>query len=1175
MRLDSIRLIGFKSFVDPTTLAFPSNLTAVVGPNGCGKSNIIDAIRWVMGESSAKQLRGQSLDDVIFNGCSTRKPLGQAAIELNFDNSDASLGGQYSSYAQLSIRREITRDGQSTYFLNGTRCRRRDIRDIFLGTGLGPRSYAIIEQGMISRLIEAKPDELRAYIEEAAGISKYKERRRETENRLAHTEENLNRLNDVREELEKQGRHLQRQAKAAEDYKRYKQEERQCKAQLHALRYRDLHKQIAVDTAAIVDIQAHLDTLQQEQAALTQARNESLAQQEQSRAAYEGLQNRYYALGTELSRLEEKVQHQQQQSQQYQQDIRQLSGKERFLQQQIAENQTLQTQLQASLAQLKNERDTLEAEQKVLQAKVEACTLALNTWQAEWDTFQEKFAHSSQQVRVAQTQVQHYQQQQQRLAQQLARLTQEQTTQETLIAQESDVASLEAELQTMHHHQQQAEAVQTQLRQQINEQHALAQQLTQELDTQKSQLQTTQGQLASRIALQEEALGKHNKTLNQWLKQHELLDSPRLAQQIQVEAGWERAVEVALGSQLQAICFNNPNALWSFLQQERPQQALWLMAPRPQVSSTVKTAHQAERVPLTDKLTAPWSIDSLLTGIYVVNRLEEAYQQLDTLADHESILTQDGVQIGKYWIRFSDTSTQKSGLLQREREIQALQKTEQSLRQAIETQQARLTEIRAHSQQLEEQYSLQQKQLNEGITRQAELKTRYQVKTVRLTQAQQRLRTITQECTEHQQQQAKLAVQQQLVEQTQQTAQAELAQLEVQRQGLLEDKTRVQTEYQQATQALNTCAQQKHQLELRDQSTQHQSKTAQETAERLKQQQEQAEKRRQTVETSLQANQDPLHALEQQLTLQRAEREELGTQLAASQTHRQTIEQQLKDQEKRLEHCVQQHQKQQEILQQKRLTCQEWQVRAQTQTEQLREQEQDLDSLLQALPEEAEINDYEAQLETLTRRIEKLGAVNLAALEEHQALLERKSYLDTQFQDLNEALEILRTAIQKMDKETRHCFKETFDHINENFKALFPRLFSGGEAYLELQEADLLNSGVCVMARPPGKRNSSIHLLSGGEKALTATALVFSFFQLNPAPFCILDEVDAPLDDSNVLRFCHLVKEMSKEVQFIFISHNKVAIEMAQHLAGVTMHEPGVSRLVAVDVEKAIAIAQA
>ncbi|WP_010597547.1 chromosome segregation SMC family protein [Rickettsiella massiliensis] len=310
MRLDSIRLIGFKSFVDPTTLAFPSNLTAVVGPNGCGKSNIIDAIRWVMGESSAKQLRGQSLDDVIFNGCSTRKSLGQAAIELNFDNSDASLGGQYSSYAQLSIRREITRDGQSTYFLNGTRCRRRDIRDIFLGTGLGPRSYAIIEQGMISRLIEAKPDELRAYIEEAAGISKYKERRRETENRLTHTEENLNRLNDVREELEKQGRHLQRQAKAAEDYKRYKQEERQCKAQLHALRYRDLHKQIAVDTAAIVDIQAHLDTLQQEQAALTQARNESLAQQEQSRAAYEGLQNRYYALGTELSRLEEKVQHQ-------------------------------------------------------------------------------------------------------------------------------------------------------------------------------------------------------------------------------------------------------------------------------------------------------------------------------------------------------------------------------------------------------------------------------------------------------------------------------------------------------------------------------------------------------------------------------------------------------------------------------------------------------------------------------------------------------------------------------------------------------------------------------------------------------------------------------------------------------------------------------------------------
>ncbi|MES2998345.1 MAG: chromosome segregation protein SMC [Pseudomonadota bacterium] len=1176
MRLESIKLAGFKSFVDPTTLAFPSNLTAIVGPNGCGKSNIIDAIRWVMGESSARQLRGQSLDDVIFNGCTTRKPLGQAAIELNFDNSDGSLSGQYNRYAQLSIRREITREGQSIYYLNGTRCRRRDIRDIFLGTGLGPRSYAIIEQGMISRVVEAKPDELRAYIEEAAGISKYKERRRETENRLEHTQKNLNRLNDIREELDKQAKHLQRQAKAAERYKAFKQEERLLKAHLQALRYRIFNEQLQSQSIIIKEAEAQVDAFHHEQQTLLKDITRIREKQTQARADVDALQNAYYELGNHITRLEEKRQNQTTQFKQNQQEEIQLTQKDLFLIQQTQENHDTQDHLCRELSALNKEWEEIKKNTQQSQAEAKQIDLDLKNWQIQWDKFQENFSHLTQQNRVAQTQSQHYQQQYQHLKKRFERLEQEQAEQNQTLANDHDAANLKKALIDSQQKQLTAQSEQEQARQQINEQRAILQQLSNALDVDKSRLQKNQGQTASLMALQEEALGQREQSLLSWFKQHNLNHHPRLAQLVRVEAGWERAVEIALQQHIQAVCFTDRDSLDDFLDQSLPNSSVSLMTKSKLCQHSVSTfLPQLPLKLLSTKLTAPWPLDNLLVGIYAAETITEALLHTKQLKGYESIITREGTCLGNHWLRLNANGTAKTGLLQRERDINRLRKEQEVIQAQIDKKQRDYTQIQKQLKQQEEKQLEKQKQFAELVAYQADVKARYQVKKDRFTQAQQRIQRIQQERLENKQQNDEIETKLQQVEQVKTTSQAQLDEIEKHRHALLTSKTTIQTKLNEATQKAKADETKLHQFELRRQTAEHQLKTAQETASRLQEQQGRLKKRVADLQQTLASAEDPMNTLKQELDAKNSQHRTFAAQLKENQIQLQEIELQLKHQEQQTQTLEAKLNLNRNDLAQYRLQYQELHVRAKTLVEQLQEQEYDVENLLKELATGADIPSYETQLSEVRRRIEQIAAVNLAALEEHQAVLERKTYLDTQYQDLMEALETLQTAIQKMDRETRSRFKETFDKINQNFTDLFPRLFSGGEASLQLQDPDLLSSGVCIMAQPPGKRNSSIQLLSGGEKALAATALVFSFFQLNPAPFCMLDEVDAPLDDTNVLRFCKLVKEMSEEVQFIFISHNKVAIEMAQHLAGVTMHEPGVSRLVVVDMEKAMEIASA
>lgn len=1176
MRLESIKLAGFKSFVDPTTLSFPSNLTAIVGPNGCGKSNIIDAIRWVMGESSAKQLRGQSLDDVIFNGCTTRKPLGQAAIELNFDNSDGRLGGQYSSYTQISIRREITREGQSIYYLNGSRCRRRDIRDIFLGTGLGPRSYAIIEQGMISRVVEAKPDELRAYIEEAAGISKYKERRRETENRLAHTQENLNRLNDLREELAKQAKHLQRQANAAERYKTLKEEERLLKARLQALRYQTLNNQLQSQLMAIAETETQLNETQGQQQTLLKALTQDREQQNEIRTNCDSLQSRYYELGNEITRLEEKLRSQTAQFKQNQQEENELRQKSIFQNQQLQENQTIQDRLNQEIATLNKawtDTETITAQSQISLKQTES---DLKKCQLEWEEFQAQAARLTQQNRIAQTQNQHYLQLSQTLKKRIERLTQEQAEQDQILADDNAIDDLTTALTASQQKQTTTQTELAQTTQRINAQRINLQQLAKTLDSCKSQLQKNQGLNASLMALQQEALGQREETLLSWLKKHNLSEHPRLAQLVHVEAGWERAIEVALNQHIQAVCLTDPDSLDNFFNQSLPDSSISLMAKStPCQHTSLQFESQLPLPRLSTKLTAPWPLDNLLAGIYVAETLAEAITHSKQLKGYESIITREGVCLGNHWLSLSNNNTVKTGILQREREINALKKQQIIIQEQIDTKQADYNTGQNQLKALEEKLAENQKQLSELIAYQADLKARHQVKEVHLSQAKQQRQRIQQELHESKVQWNEVETKLLQVTQDQLTTQLKLDEVEPQCQALLENKTRIQKKLSEAVQTAKADEAQRHQLELSRQTAHHQFKSLQETISRLQHQQIQLKKRVTYLQQTLEGAENPLHMIKQQLNSLTNQRDTLASELKQNQTKLQEIEQHLKYKEQQTQTLESDLNLDRDDLEQRRLQCQELHVRAKTLEEQLNEQSYEVATLLKELPDNATIPTYETALNEITQRIEQIGAVNLAALEEHQSVSERKTYLDSQHDDLEQALETLKTAIQKMDKETRSRFKETFDKINQNFKDLFPRLFSGGDASLQLQDPDLLSGGICIMAQPPGKRNSSIHLLSGGEKALTATALVFSFFQLNPAPFCMLDEVDAPLDDTNVLRFCKLVKEMATDVQFIFISHNKVAIEMAQHLAGVTMHEPGVSRLVTVDIEKAIAIASA
>ncbi|MBT3625812.1 MAG: chromosome segregation protein SMC [Gammaproteobacteria bacterium] len=1169
MRLQAIKLAGFKSFVDPTTVPFPTNLCAVVGPNGCGKSNIIDAVRWVMGESSAKTLRGESMTDVIFNGSNTRKPVGQASIELMFDNTEGRLSGEFAAYSEISVKRVVTRDAQSGYFLNNQKCRRKDITDLFLGTGLGPRSYSIIEQGMISDLIEAKPEDLRSYLEEAAGISKYKERRKETERRIRHTNDNLDRLTDLRDELERQLTHLERQAKSAERYTELKKEERELKAGLAGLRWNGL-------TADVRKQDHEIDRLTIEQEARIADQRRIDAEIEAKRAALTELsdelnevQKRYYDHGTEIARIEDSIQFQSERTRQLGSDLDQVLENLGKVGADLNADELQLTNLREDLASTSPQQSEIQSLEVASAERFASAEHNMQGWQQEWDEFNQTAAETRQRGEVQQSRIEGLEQSVDRANTRIAvlRADVERLSGDTV---EGEIGPLEDMLQTQESQLDRINAELGGLSQTIEKQREENLAMTRLLDDRKSELQSLSGRQASLEALQQAALGQQDDAEVNWLEKHGLGDQGRLAENIQVEDGWDAAVETVLGDHLQAVCVDGLDAVSALLGDFGKGHLNFITTGGP---DSLAAQVPVESGSLLSRVSGDATLGPLLQGIKTAPDLASAMAERGNLGPGESIVTPDGLWLGKSWLRVNKDKDAQAGIIKRQQELVSLADKISRAAGDVERLNSELDSGMAGLQQAESERDQQQKRLSEQ--QRAFGETRAQLGTKRV-QAEQirndlgRANAEIGEMLEH------METDQESLGGSRNQLQLALDAMEAdtfRRDELVKRRESITLELNEAREKAKTDSNAAHQLALRVQSLNSKISSTEQAMARLSDQEEVLKKRKTDLEESIRSSEEPQGQLKTELDSQLEERLSVENQLATVRQKTEATEHQIRELNQNHAGIEEQIEVVRSSLERVRLERQTLEVRRTTIKEQLEEDQQVLEELLARIPEEASEEEWEQRLVRMGNRIQRLGAINLAAIDEYKVQSERKLYLDAQNEDLEKALATLENAIRKIDIETRTRFKETFDKVNSKLQQLFPKLFGGGHAYLEMTGEDLLDTGVGIMARPPGKRNASIHLLSGGEKALTAIALVFSIFSLNPAPFCLLDEVDAPLDDANVVRYSELVKEMSRTVQFIYISHNKVAMEMGEQLMGVTMHEPGVSRLVSVDVDEALALA--
>ena len=1158
MRLSKIKLAGFKSFVDPTSVYFPSNLVAIVGPNGCGKSNVIDAIRWVMGETSAKHLRGDSMADVIFNGSSSRKPVGTANIELYFDNSDGAIGGQYAQYAEVCIKRSVSRDGMSQYFLNNVRCRRKDITGIFLGTGLGPRSYAIIEQGMISRLIEAKPDEMRVYIEEAAGISKYKERRRETENRIRRARDNIDRLNDLREEVENQIKHLQRQAKQAERYKTLKQNERLLEAEMFAIRLTDLQKDLEQQELQLSRGQTALEAVIADQrgieARIEQARQHHIEASE----AFNQSQGNYYGVQSEISRLEQSIAHSRETRQRQSDDLSQVKAQLTQIKREIDDDREQLHELDVSLEHLAPDLEQAREAEIASAENLKRVEGGLESWQTTWHEFTVEAQDFEQTCNVENTRIEQLEARLSQLRDRDAQLAEEQEgisiaeLEQKLDEQAHCDANAKLRVDSLHGTLKEIDREIVRLREQ-------EQALSSELEGLRGELDSRRGRAETLEALQEAAFGQDQEQMTEWVARERLEKNSRLAQKLVVEKGWEQAVETVLGDFLQALCVTRTGEHLARL----PDTDLVL------IDAQVADASGATGTLLT-KVQHAGSGGQILSKVRIANTLEEALTLREQARPDETVITRDGIWLGPGWVRVSRRQQEAGGLISREQDIRELRDRIQALEQQVvrlETDRSagrrRLEQLETDRVQGNSESTEANRQLAEASVVLAGLRDDF-------ARIQDRLTSLTSDALQVREELGSL---EQAVRdsQTKRSHASDALERVAERRPVLErQREELLEEFNQARSAADSDRESVSRIQVEYESRRASRDSANTTLARIQAQREQLETRVTSLSGGVAESEAPLQILQQELAGQLEQEIAVERDLAARRGKLESAETDLRSQEAKRADCENDVTEARESVDGFRMQVREIEVRREGVTEQFSQSGLDLKQILAELSEEAEFSVWEERLHKARRSIERLGAINLAAIEEFSEQSERKVYLDAQLEDLNLALETLEGAIRKIDRETRTRFRETFDNVNKGLQRLFPKLFGGGHAYLSLEGEDLLNSGVTVMARPPGKRNSSIHLLSGGEKALTAVALVFSIFELNPAPFCLLDEVDAPLDDANVARFCEIVREMSETVQFLIITHNKSTMEMASQLTGVTMSEPGVSRLVSVDIDAAV-----
>lgn len=1170
MRLSTIKLSGFKSFVDPTTLHLPTNMTGIVGPNGCGKSNIIDAIRWVMGESAASRLRGDSLTDVIFSGSSVRKPVSQASVELIFDNADHAISGEYAAFNEISVKRTVGRDGQSGYYLNGGKCRRRDITDLFLGTGLGPRSYSIIEQGMISQVIDAKPEELRVYLEEAAGISKYKERRRETETRIRHTRENLDRLNDLREEVDKQLQHLARQARQAEQYTALQARRKEKDAQWRALEFRALDVQLQ-------DLRSDLarDATRLEELVAGQRRAESeleagRARRETASAALNQAQATVYDASGALARIEQQIAHQRELAARLQRARDEAGSALVELGGQIDDDRRRLAELRAAVGEATPRLQVLQDADHARQQALHATETQLSDWQQRRDAHGREQAEAARAADVERTRIEQLDRQILDAGRRVQQLGEERAG--------LDLAALTAALGELEAGCDAGKSSVQALTEQVDAgRTASAQVLEQQRRLQDEQaelrkrVQSARGRLASLETLQAAALGQEEGAGARWLQAHGLGAAARLGERLEVEAGWETAVETALGQLIEAVLVEAPDgaldpALLDALA-ELGEGRIALAADAPDAAMDLPATSLARKV------TGPRAIRQLLAPLHAADTLAQARDLLARIPAGEGVITRGGERLGAGWAQAVRADASRQGVLLREKDIQSLRHAiaEDAAREA--EQERELARLRDALRDAEHAREDAQRQLYLAHRNLSEQSGRLQGAQGRLEGARTRIARID----------AELAQLEDALRDHRAAASAARLRLDaaVERMGELEsarivldaERQSVVSAREAAREAARQAREAAYALALTLETQRAQMDALVQALERMDGQRGQLDTRLEELAAQLVDGGSQSDTLEGARQGALAERVRSDQALALARSALEEIDGELRRQEQLRQQCDARALEQREAIGQRRLELQALELRAEQYRAAVAEAGFAIDALVAELPEEAESGAWESALQDLDAKLRRLEPVNLAAIAEHAEAAKRKEYLDAQDADLSAALDTLEEAIRKIDRETRSRFKDTFDRVNAGVQELYPRLFGGGHAFLELTGEDLLDTGVTIMARPPGKRVSSISLLSGGEKAMTAVALVFAIFRLNPAPFCLLDEVDAPLDEANVGRFTAMVTEMSEAVQFLFVTHNKATMEAAQQLSGVTMREPGVSRLVSVDLAEAARLA--
>jgi chromosome segregation protein len=1170
MRLNSIKLSGFKSFAEPTTFQLPGQLVGVVGPNGCGKSNIMDAVRWVLGESKASELRGESMQDVIFNGSGNRKPASRASVELVFDNSDARAGGHWNQFTEIAVKRVLTRDGTSSYYINNQPVRRRDVQDVFLGTGLGPRAYAIIGQGTISRIIESKPEELRMFLEEAAGVSKYKERRRETEIRLKDTRENLTRVEDILRELNANLEKLEKQAEVAAQYRGLQDQGTLKLHQLWFLKHRDASLEEERVKKAVLEatngLESRLAELRHVEAQLETVRQAHYGASDDLHAAQGSLAE----AALEVSRLEERIHYV-------------VEGRQR-LEQRLTELKAQNDQWSERRVQAADELDNIasqiamaEEQAEVLAAQAEEQVLQLPTFEDAVRAAQAKA--NAQRAVVAQVQ-----QQIQVLAAE-SRNVDEQSRQlmgrrERLAAERQGLAVPDAgrlaELQQQTESADEAKAIAEERSHELGEAVPVLDEQRRAQQDSVNRETARQAELGARLdalrALQEKVQTEGK--LKPWLAKHGLEGLQGLWTRIHIEPGWETALESALRERMNALEVGRVETVRAFADDAPPAKLAFYTTPAGAIANTHQTLPRLSELLRLGDAGLKALLNDWLEGVYTASTIDDALANRGRLTHGEVIMTREGHAVSQFAVAFYAPDSEQAGMLQRAQEIENLER--QLRAQSLITEEVKSALVRSEAAYTESATRLVavRREATEAQTRAHQLHVELLRLTSQAEAASSRRAQLEDELGE---------VDGQLKELNERraTGEAKFEELDLQLANTQERHAELEEGVISAERLLSDAREQQRTLEREAQEAQF---SARALAARRGELQRSIETAVQQVASNEQAGQ----ALQQELATLNDAAAQAGLQealalklereaaLAAKRSEYDDLSAQLRRADEQRMEFERSLDPLREKITKLQLEEQAAQLGGAQYMEQLTAASVDLEPLAQSIADNnVKLWGLQGEIDRINREVAALGAVNLAALDELTAARERKTFLDAQNADLLDAIKTLEDAIHKIDLETRDLLGQTFNQVNEHFGRMFPSLFGGGNAKLVMTGDEILDAGVQVMAQPPGKKNSTIHLLSGGEKALTAIALVFAIFQLNPAPFCLLDEVDAPLDDANTERYSKLVTEMSSGTQFLFISHNKIAMEMAEQLIGVTMQEQGVSRIVAVDMEAAVGMAEA